>query len=95
MSEFEIRKSCALEAFYTGGDFRLSDDAKILYTACGGVVKAVDVANGQERSVRGAYDDIKLLIADTRLEKMKTRRASPALLFIMMEEVSPSPTAII
>jgi hypothetical protein len=48
MPEFEIRKANSLEIFYTGGDFALNADRSRLFTTCGGVVKVLNVTNGQE-----------------------------------------------
>ena len=48
MGDFEVRKSRVIEAFYTGGDFRLNGEGTALFTACGGVVKVVDVSSSQE-----------------------------------------------
>ncbi|KAI6211590.1 Utp13 specific WD40 associated domain protein [Aphelenchoides besseyi] len=57
MGDFEIKKSKVLEAIYTGGDFRLSNDGNSLFSTCGGVVKVLDVADGQERFVIGNPED--------------------------------------
>lgn len=48
MSDFEIRKSNTLEVIYTGGDFQLSSDQNQLFTTCNGLVKVLNVENGQE-----------------------------------------------
>lgn len=48
MSDFEIRKSNSLEVFYTGGDYQLNVDQSRLFSTCNGVVKVLNVENGQE-----------------------------------------------
>ncbi|KAI6225024.1 SAM-MT-RSMB-NOP domain-containing protein [Aphelenchoides besseyi] len=57
MGDFEVKKSKVLEAIYTGGDFRLSNNGNSLFSTCGGVVKVLDVGDGQERFVIGNPED--------------------------------------